>query len=43
MFCEDHMKHLDYSQQEDWREAGDTPLQSPIAINSEHTQPVIKA
>lgn len=43
MFCEDHMKHLDYSQQETWREAGDTPLQSPIAINSEHTQPVIKS
>ena len=37
------MKHLDYSQQEDWREAGDTPLQSPIAINSEDTYPVHKS
>ena len=35
------MKHLDYSQQEAWREAGDTPLQSPIAIHSQQTQTVM--
>ena len=28
------MKHLDYSQQSTWHEAGETPLQSPINIES---------
>ena len=29
------MNHLDYSQQSTWHEAGETPLQSPINIESE--------
>ena len=41
MFCEGNMKHLDYSQQESWREADDTVWQSPIAINSKQTQTVM--
>ncbi|CAM3202834.1 carbonic anhydrase family protein [Leuconostoc rapi] len=32
------MKHLDYSQQEDWREVGDTLRQSPIAIKSQQVK-----
>ncbi|ADG40802.1 carbonic anhydrase family protein [Leuconostoc kimchii] len=32
------MKHLDYSQQESWREVGDTSFQSPIAISSQQAK-----
>ena len=32
------MQHLDYSQQDSWRQSDDTPLQSPIAINTTTTQ-----
>ena len=35
------MQHLDYSQQDTWRQAGDTPFQSPIDINQQQSKPVM--
>lgn len=35
------MQHLDYQQQETWRQAGDTPFQSPIDINRQQVKPIM--
>lgn len=35
------MQHLDYSQQDTWRQADDTPFQSPIDINQQQSKPVM--
>lgn len=35
------MQHLDYKQQNTWRQADDTPFQSPIDIQQQHSKPVM--